>query len=90
MKKSFIIAAFVAFTFTACNNSGKSSTDNSNPEQEQTSPVVNKDSIDKAHGHSHDQGDNQTPVVNQDSTNKSLIEPNVNQDSLDKNHGHKH
>ncbi len=90
MKKSFIIAAFAALTFTACNNSGKSSCDNSNPEQEQLAPAVNQDSIDKAHGHSHEPADNQAPVINQDSTDKSPVEPNVNQDSLDKNHGHKH
>lgn len=52
MKKSFIIAAFAALAFTACNNSEKSSSDNSNSEQELTAPAVNQDSIDKAHGHS--------------------------------------
>lgn len=90
MKKSFIIAAFAALTFTACNNSEKSSSDKSNPEQELSSPAVNQDSIDKAHGHSHDPAGNHTPVESQDSTEKSLVQPKVNQDSIYNAHGHKH
>ena len=87
MKKSFIIAAFAALTFVACNNSGKSSSDNSNTEQEQSAPAVNQDSIDKAHGHSHDpNGGHTAPAAKQDS---SKVAP-VNQDSIDKAHGHKH
>ena len=67
MKKSFIIAAFAALTLTACNNSEKSSTDNnSNSAPSSTAPTINQDSIDKAHGHSHD-----APAVNQDSIDKA-------------------
>ncbi|MBU7571014.1 MAG: hypothetical protein KAF41_10250, partial [Flavobacterium sp.] len=71
-------AAFAALPFTACNTNEKSSSDkNSNSEQPLTTPAVNQDSIDKAHGHSHDPAaGNQAPVVNQD--------------SIDKAHGHKH
>jgi hypothetical protein len=80
-------SGFAALTFTACNNSGKSSSDNSNTEQEQSAPVVNQDSIDKAHGHSHDpNGGHTAPAAKQDS---SKVAP-VNQDSIDKAHGHKH
>ena len=79
--------AFAALAFTACNNSEKSSSDNSNSEQELTAPAVNQDSIDKAHGHSHDPAGNHTPA---DSTDKSAAQPKVNQDSIDKAHGHKH
>lgn len=87
MKKSFIIAAFAALAFTACNNSEKSSSDNLNPEQELTAPAVNQDSIDKAHGHSHDPAGNH---LSADSTDKSVAQPKVNQDSIDNAHGHKH
>lgn len=85
MKKSLTIAAFAALTFTACNNSEKSSSDKSN--QEQTVSAINQDSIDKAHGHSHDPAaGNQAPA----DADKALVQPKVNQDSIKKAHGHKH
>lgn len=89
MKKSFIIAAFAALIFTACNNGGKSSSETSNSEQGQSAPVANQDSIDKAHGHSHDPSGNHAPA-SQDTTGKTGVQPEVNQDSIDKAHGHKH
>ncbi|MCT4317751.1 hypothetical protein [Elizabethkingia anophelis] len=90
MKKSFIIAAFAALIFTACNNSGKSSSENSNSDMEQSAPAINQDSMDKAHGHSHDPSGNHAPASIQDTTGKAGVQPQVNQDSIDKAHGHKH
>ena len=85
MKKSFIIAAFAAFTLVACNTNEKKSSDNT----DQVTPVetANQDSIDKAHGHSHDPSGNHTaPAAKADS---STVAP-LKQDSIDKAHGHKH
>jgi hypothetical protein len=68
MKNSFFIAAFAAATLVACNNSEKSNSnasDSTIQENAEThghshdaegghAPSVNQDSIDKAHGHSHE------------------------------------
>lgn len=77
--------AFSAITLVACNNNEKSFSDTST----ETAPAktVNQDSIDKAHGHSHDLNEGHTaPAVKQDSVTTAP----VNQDSIDKAHGHKH
>lgn len=87
MRKSFSIAALAALTLIACNSKEtKSSTEISSDST--AVPAVNQDSIDKAHGHSHD------PSVSQDSSAKahghSHDAPEVKQDSTEKVHGHAH
>ncbi|HQS25136.1 hypothetical protein [Sediminibacterium sp.] len=85
MKKIFFSVAIAALTFTACDNNENSTTTNTS--EIPLARSVNQDSIDKAHGHSHDpQGENKVIEVKPD-TVKILTEK---QDSIDKIHGHKH
>ncbi|QRQ62314.1 MULTISPECIES: hypothetical protein [Sphingobacterium] len=82
MKNSFYIAVCTALIFTSCANNSKSTSDNPS-----TTESVNQDSIDKAHGHSHDpSGGHTSATPAQDSSTTKV----VNQDSIDKAHGHKH
>jgi len=96
MKKSLLIIAFAALTFIACSNNGNSANEQS--DSAQSVPAINQDSIDKAHGHSHDPASKSKTAAEakQDSIDKAhghSHDPagkHVNQDSIDKAHGHKH
>lgn len=92
MKKSFLIASFAIITLVACNS--KNTSDNPSMEPINSSSSINQDSIDKAHGHSHDPSGNDVPVINQDSIDKahghSHDAPSDNQQNTDKPHGHTH
>ncbi|MBL7767528.1 MAG: hypothetical protein JNK20_01070 [Flavipsychrobacter sp.] len=78
MKKLLFVFAFASLAFFACNNNETPSSEKDAPASVQSEPTINQDSIDKAHGHSHDPAGNHVPA------------PTVNQDSVDKAHGHKH
>jgi hypothetical protein len=73
MKKSFIIAAFAALTFTACNNSEKSSSDNSNSEQEQQLRQSIKTALTRLTVIPTTLGGNHTPADSTDKLLRSLL-----------------
>lgn len=89
MKKLFFIAAIAAITLTACNKSKSSDNEILQPD---TSSI--QDSIDSAHGHSHDPSASEDPVLEnaniENSQQQSEQQSIVGQDSIDKAHGHKH
>lgn len=71
MNKSFFIAAIAVLTFVGCTNKKTSDTKTLDPIS-----TVNQDSVDTAHGHSHNPSSSQAK--------------DVEQDSIDKEHGHQH
>lgn len=89
MKKLFFIAAIAAITLTACNKSKNSDNETLQPEAS-----ISQDSIDSAHGHSHDPSANEDIVLEkakvENSQEQSEQQSVVGQDSIDKAHGHKH
>lgn len=91
MKKTFInVTLFALLSLSACTDSNKPNSVNSGSEQENSTKSLNQDSIDKAHGHSHEPVTNQEISIQKDSGTKGNIQPKANQDSIDKAHGHKH
>jgi ABC-type enterochelin transport system substrate-binding protein len=87
MKKSIFLAALAALTIVACNKNEKSSSDAAGTEETLSQPA-NQDSIDNAHGHSHDPAD--AAPADEAAHGHSHDAPTVNQDSIDSAHGHKH